>query len=31
MPEVVEFYRMTGEIDYLLKLQVADIPPMIGL
>jgi len=25
MPEVVEFYRMTGEIDYLLKLQVADI------
>src|SRR3954471_21409287 len=25
MPEVVEFYRMTGEIDYLLKLQVSDI------
>lgn len=25
MPEVVEFYRMAGEIDYLLKLQVADI------
>ena len=25
MPEVVEFYRITGEIDYLLKLQVADI------
>jgi Lrp/AsnC family transcriptional regulator len=25
MPEVVEFYRLTGEIDYLLKLQVADI------
>lgn len=25
MPEVVECYRMTGEVDYLLKLQVADI------
>lgn len=25
MPEVVEFYRMAGEIDYLLKLQVRDI------
>ena len=25
IPEVVEFYRLTGEIDYLLKLQVADI------
>lgn len=25
MPEVVEFYRLAGEIDYLLKLQVADI------
>ena len=25
MPEVVEFYRMTGDIDYLLKLQVRDI------
>jgi|SRR5262245_57112854 len=25
MPEVVEFYRIAGEIDYLLKLQVADI------
>jgi Lrp/AsnC family transcriptional regulator len=25
MPEVVEFYRMSGEVDYLLKLQVADI------
>ncbi len=25
MPEVVEFYRMSGEIDYLLKIQVADI------
>ena len=25
MPEVVEFYRITGDIDYLLKLQVADI------
>jgi Lrp/AsnC family transcriptional regulator len=25
IPEVVEFYRMAGEIDYLLKLQVASI------
>ena len=25
MPEVVEVYRLTGEMDYLLKLQVADI------
>jgi Lrp/AsnC family transcriptional regulator len=25
LPEVVEFYRMSGEVDYLLKLQVADI------
>ena len=25
LPEVVEFYRMSGEIDYMLKLQVADI------
>ena len=25
MPEVVEFYRITGDIDYLLKLQEADI------
>ncbi|WP_343529008.1 Lrp/AsnC family transcriptional regulator [Sphingomonas sp.] len=25
MPEVVEFYRMAGEIDYLLKIRVADI------
>lgn len=24
-PEVVEFYRMSGEIDYLLKVQVASI------
>src|SRR5579885_2876620 len=23
--EVVEFYRMSGEVDYLLKVQVADI------
>ena len=28
MPEVVEFYRITGDIDYLLKLQVATSPPM---
>ena len=25
LPEVVEFYRMSGDTDYLLKLQVADI------
>ena len=25
MPEVVEIYRMAGEIDYLLKIRVADI------
>ncbi|MEK9725544.1 MAG: Lrp/AsnC family transcriptional regulator [Rhodospirillaceae bacterium] len=25
-PEVVEFYRMSGDIDYLLKVVVADIP-----
>ncbi len=25
IPEVIEFYRMAGDVDYLLKLQVADI------
>jgi Lrp/AsnC family transcriptional regulator len=25
LPEVVEFYRMSGEVDYLLKIQVGDI------
>jgi Lrp/AsnC family transcriptional regulator len=25
IPEVVEFYRMSGDIDYMLKLQVEDI------
>jgi len=25
LPEVVEFYRMSGDVDYLLKLQVASI------
>jgi Lrp/AsnC family transcriptional regulator len=25
IPEVVEFYRMSGDVDYLLRLQVADI------
>ncbi len=25
IPEVVEFYRMSGEMDYLLKLRVGDI------
>ena len=26
MPEVVEFYRMSGEIDYLMRVVVPDIP-----
>lgn len=26
MPEVLEFYRIAGEIDYLLKVVVADMP-----
>jgi Lrp/AsnC family transcriptional regulator len=25
IPEIVEFYRMSGDIDYLLKIKVADI------
>lgn len=25
IPEIVEFYRMSGDVDYLLKLRVADI------
>ncbi len=25
IPEIVEFHRMSGDVDYLLKLQVADI------
>jgi Lrp/AsnC family transcriptional regulator len=25
MPEVIEFYRMASDVDYLLKLQIADI------
>ena len=25
IPEIVEFYRMSGEVDYLLKVKVADI------
>ena len=25
MPEVLEFYRTSGDVDYLLKLQVADV------
>ncbi len=25
MPEVVEFYRMSGEVDYLLRVVVPDI------
>ncbi len=26
VPEVVEFYRMSGKVDYLLKIVVSDIP-----
>jgi Lrp/AsnC family transcriptional regulator len=26
IPEVVEFYRMSGDIDYLLKIVVSDVP-----
>ena len=26
MPEVVEFYRMSGDVDYLLRVVVADMP-----
>jgi Lrp/AsnC family transcriptional regulator len=25
MPEVVEFYRMAGDVDYMLRVVVADI------
>ena len=25
MPEIVEFYRMSGDVDYLLKVQIGDI------
>ena len=25
MPEVVEFYRMSGEVDYMLRVVVADM------
>src|SRR6201996_3853597 len=25
IPEIVEFYRMSGEVDYLIKIKVADI------
>jgi Lrp/AsnC family transcriptional regulator len=31
MPEATEFCRMTGEFDYLLKLQVADIAAYDGV
>jgi Lrp/AsnC family transcriptional regulator len=26
MPEVVEFYRMSGDVDYLLRVVIADMP-----
>jgi Lrp/AsnC family transcriptional regulator len=31
MPEVMEFYRMTGDIDYLLKVVVPDIVAFDGV
>jgi len=31
IPEVVEFYRMSGEVDYLLKLRVKDIAAYDGV
>jgi len=31
IPEVVEFYRMSGEVDYLLKVQVASIADYDGV
>lgn len=31
MPEVVEFYRMSGDVDYLLKLRVKDIAAYDGV
>jgi len=26
MPEVMEFYRMAGDVDYMLRVVVADMP-----
>ena len=26
MPEVIEFYRMAGDVDYMLRVVVADMP-----
>jgi Lrp/AsnC family transcriptional regulator len=31
IPEVVEFHRLSGEVDYLLKVRVADIHAFDGL
>jgi Lrp/AsnC family transcriptional regulator len=31
IPEIVEFYRMSGEIDYLMKIKVADIAAYDGV
>jgi Lrp/AsnC family transcriptional regulator len=31
IPEIVEFYRMSGDIDYLLKIKVADIAAYDGV
>lgn len=30
LPEIVEFYRMSGDVDYLLKVRVADIAAYDG-
>ncbi|MEO8927142.1 MAG: Lrp/AsnC family transcriptional regulator [Caulobacteraceae bacterium] len=31
IPQIVEFYRMSGDIDYLLKIKVADIAAYDGV
>ncbi|MDQ2861480.1 MAG: Lrp/AsnC family transcriptional regulator [Pseudomonadota bacterium] len=31
IPQIVEFYRMSGDIDYLLKIRVADIAAYDGV
>ncbi len=28
MPEVVEFYRISGEVDYMLRVVVPDLPAL---
>lgn len=31
IPEIVEFYRMSGDVDYMLKIKVADIAAYDGV